>query len=471
MVREYEEAHDTKALWNKIKAVNNSILSKSFECGLMNKETYEDIKGMYKYYIPLRGFDEETSREAYGYLTHRDSAFNAPIKTAKGRSSKADDPLANMESMAESTIAQGNRNTLVKQRFLNFVLNHPSDLVSVSDLWLQHNEVTDEWEPVLPNNIEEDDTAEEVEQKLKDFEDHMEELQKQSPEEYLHGADTVNIPYRVLDSRDLHQHQVIVKRNGRDIVLTVNGDPRLAQALNGQTNPDAAIRGSIGAMVNLVGDVNRTLSSLYTTFQPDFIVSNFLRDTLYSNTMVWVKESPKYASDYNANFAKLPLARMKILLAKYRNGTLDMDSETDFAFQQFMRNGGETGFLRMADIESHKKDINKILNSMSSNLPLGAAREALTTWIGEVGRAIEMRARFAAYVTSRKAGRSVDRSIWDAKEISVNFNKKGAGDTMLGQKEQTKVGNIASFTSGAGRTLYVFGMRHCKARLITSANR
>ena len=456
MVREYEEAHDTKALWNKIKAVNNSILSKSFECGLMNKETYEDIKGMYNYYIPLRGFDEETSREAYGYLTHRDSAFNAPIKTAKGRSSKADDPLANMESMAESTIAQGNRNTLVKQRFLNFVLNHPSDLVSVSDLWLQHNEVTDEWEPVLPNNIEEDDTAEEVEQKLKDFEDHMEDLQKQSPEEYLHGADTVNIPYRVLDSRDLHQHQVIVKRNGRDIVLTVNGDPRLAQALNGQTNPDAAIRGSIGAMVNLVGDVNRTLSSLYTTFQPDFIVSNFLRDTLYSNTMVWVKESPKYASDYNANFAKLPLARMKTLLAKYRNGTLDMDSETDFAFQQFMRNGGETGFLRMADIESHKKDINKILNSMSSNLPLGAAREALTTWIGEVGRSIEMRARFAAYVTSRKAGRSVDRSIWDAKEISVNFNKKGAGDTMLGQKEQTKVGNIASFTSGAGRTLYVF---------------
>lgn len=456
MVREYEEAHDTKALWNKIKAVNNSILSKSFECGLMNKETYEDIKGMYKYYIPLRGFDEETSREAYGYLTHRDSAFNAPIKTAKGRSSKADDPLANMESMAESTIAQGNRNTLVKQRFLNFVLNHPSDLVSVSDLWLQHNEVTDEWEPVLPNNIEEGDTAEEVEQKLKDFEDHMEELQKQSPEEYLHGADTVNIPYRVLDSRDLHQHQVIVKRNGRDIVLTVNGDPRLAQALNGQTNPDAAIRGSIGAMVNLVGDVNRTLSSLYTTFQPDFIVSNFLRDTLYSNTMVWVKESPKYASYYNANFAKLPLARMKTLLAKYRNGTLDIDNETDFAFQQFMRNGGETGFLRMADIESHKKDINKILNSMSSNLPLGAAREALITWIGEVGRAIEMRARFAAYVTSRKAGRSVDRSIWDAKEISVNFNKKGAGDTMLGQKEQTKVGNIASFTSGAGRTLYVF---------------
>ena len=456
MVREYEEAHDTKALWNKIKAVNNSILSKSFECGLMNKETYEDIKGMYKYYIPLRGFDEETSREAYGYLTHRDSAFNAPIKTAKGRSSKADDPLANMESMAESAIAQGNRNVLVKQRFLNFVLNHPSDLISVGDLWLKHNKEDDQWEPVFPNDIEAEDSAEDVVRKLQEFEERMTKLQEEFPEDYKHGADAVNIPYRIVDSRDLHQHQVVVKRNGRDIVLTINGNPRLAQALNGMTNPDAAVRGSIGAMLNVLGEVNRTLSALYTTFQPDFIVSNFLRDTIYSNSMVWIKEEPKYAAKYNVNFTKLPLIKMKLLLAQYRKGELDMDNEVELMFQQFMRNGGETGFLRMADIESHKKEIDKILKSMGSNLPLGAAREALFTWVGEVGRAIEMRARFAAFVTSREAGRSIDRAIWDSKEISVNFNKKGAGDTMLGMHGQTLVGNTSSFISGVGRMFYVF---------------
>ena len=456
MVREYEEAHDTKALWNKIKAVNNSILSKSFECGLMNKETYEDIKGMYKYYIPLRGFDEETSREAYGYLTHRDSAFNAPIKTAKGRSSKADDPLANMENMAESAIAQGNRNVLVKQRFLNFVLNHPSDLISIGDLWLKHNKEDDQWEPVFPNDIEAEDSAEDVARKLQEFEERMTLLQEEFPEDYKHGADAVNIPYRIVDSRDLHQHQVVVKRNGRDIVLTINGNPRLAQALNGMTNPDAAVRGSIGAMLNVLGEVNRTLSALYTTFQPDFIVSNFLRDTIYSNSMVWIKEEPKYAAKYNVNFTKLPLIKMKLLLAQYRKGELDMDNEVELMFQQFMRNGGETGFLRMADIESHKKEIEKTLKSMGSNLPLGAAREALVTWVGEVGRAIEMRARFAAFVTSREVGRSIDRAIWDSKEISVNFNKKGAGDTMLGMHGQTLIGNTSSFISGVGRMFYVF---------------
>ena len=456
MVKEYEAAHDTRELWDKVRNVNNATLAKNYESGLMNKDTYEYIKSMYKYYVPLRGFDEDTSQDAYAYITQRDSAFNAPIQKTKGRSSKANDIFANMESMAESAIAQGNRNVLVKQRFLNFVLNHPSDLVSVGDLWLKHNKEDDQWEPVFPNDIEAEDSAEDVARKLQEFEERMTKLQEEFPEDYKHGADAVNIPYRIVDSRDLHQHQVVVKRNGRDIVLTINGNPRLAQALNGMTNPDAAVRGSIGAMLNVLGEVNRTLSALYTTFQPDFIVSNFLRDTIYSNSMVWIKEDPKYAAKYNVNFTKLPLVKMKLLLAQYRKGELDMDNEVELMFQQFMRNGGETGFLRMADIESHKKEIEKTLKSMGSNLPLGAAREALVTWVGEVGRAIEMRARFAAFVTSREVGRSIDRAIWDSKEISVNFNKKGAGDTMLGMHGQTLIGNTSSFISGVGRMFYVF---------------
>nr|DAS53390.1 MAG TPA: DNA methylase [Caudoviricetes sp.] len=456
MVKEYEAAHDTRELWNKVRNVNNATLAKNYESGLMNKDTYEYIKSMYKYYVPLRGFDEDTSQDAYAYITQRDSAFNAPIQKTKGRSSKANDIFANMESMAESAIAQGNRNVLVKQRFLNFVLNHPSDLVSVGDLWLKHNKEDDQWEPVFPNDIEAEDSAEDVARKLQEFEERMTKLQEEFPEDYKHGADAVNIPYRIVDSRDLHQHQVVVKRNGRDIVLTINGNPRLAQALNGMTNPDAAVRGSIGAMLNVLGEVNRTLSALYTTFQPDFIVSNFLRDTIYSNSMVWIKEEPKYAAKYNVNFTKLPLVKMKLLLAQYRKGELDMDNEVELMFQQFMRNGGETGFLRMADIESHKKEIEKTLKSMGSNLPLGAAREALVTWVGEVGRAIEMRARFAAFVTSREVGRSIDRAIWDSKEISVNFNKKGAGDTMLDMHGQTLIGNTSSFISGVGRMFYVF---------------
>lgn len=456
MVDEYENAHDTTALWSKVNAVSKAVLSKSYECGMMSKETYDSVRDMYEFYIPLRGFDEKTSSEAYAYLTHRQSVFNAPIKKAEGRKSKADDPFAYLQSMAEGTIMQGNRNKLVKQKFLNFALNHPSDLVSVSDLWLQYDAVSDEWKPIFPDNIDINDSPEEVERKLNEFEDKMKQLAESAPDNYKHGKDAANIPYRVVESRDLRQHQVVVKRNGRDYVITINGNPRAAQALNGQTNPDNDISGSIGQLVHLIGDVNRTLSSLYTTLQPDFIASNFLRDMVYSNSMVWVKESPKYAIQYNMNFAKLPIVRMVMLLDKYRRGTLDMNDEIEKMFYQFMMNGGETGFSRMADIDEHKKEIKKMLKAANEKIPAHVVRECMATWIGEVGRGIEMRARFAAFVTSRNAGRTIDRSIWDAKEISVNFNKKGAGDKFLGAEGQTMLGNVAAGVSGAGRAGYIF---------------
>lgn len=456
MVDEYENAHDTTALWSKVNAVSKAVLSKSYECGMMSKETYDSVRDMYEFYIPLRGFDEKTSSEAYAYLTHKQSLFNAPIKKAEGRRSKADDPFANLQSMAESAIMQGNRNKLVKQKFLNFALNHPSDLVSVSDLWLQYDAVADEWKPIFPDNIDINDSPEEVERKMNEFEDKMKQLAKSAPDNYKHGKDAVNIPYRVVENRNLRQHQVVVKRNGRDYVITINGNPRAAQALNGQTNPDNDISGSIGQLVHLIGDVNRTLSSLYTTLQPDFIASNFLRDMVYSNSMVWVKESPKYAIQYNMNFAKLPIVRMVMLLDKYRRGTLDMNDEIEKMFYQFMMNGGETGFSRMADIDEHKKEIKKMLKAANEKIPAHVVRECMATWIGEVGRGIEMRARFAAFVTSRNAGRTIDRSIWDAKEISVNFNKKGAGDKFLGAEGQTMLGNVAAGVSGAGRAGYIF---------------
>ena len=456
MVSEYENTHDTTNLWDKVNAVNAAILSKSYECGMMDKDTYEKISDMYKYYIPLRGFDETTSEEAYAYLLHQNSAFNAPIKVAKGRSSKADDPFANMQSMAESAITQGNRNKLVKQRFFNFVLNHPSDLVSISDMWLKYDDVADEWKPVFPDNFEENDSAEDIEQKLKEFEDKMKKLAEQAPDKYKHGKETTNIPYRVVDSRDLHQHQVLVKHGGRDYILTLNGNPRAAQALNGQTNPDNDTSGAIGAILKAGEMVNRQLSAFYTTRNPDFVVSNFIRDMLFSNSIVWVKESPNYALCFHRNIARCNPAQIKVLLAKHRKGTLDMNNKLEHMFYQFMMNGGETGYANVRDIEQHKNDIRRELKRANGKLSITKAFNLLGEKLDEYNRAVENCARFAAYLTSREMGRTVERSIYDAKEISVNFNKKGSGAKFMNAVGQTKIGTASAFVSGIGRSGFVF---------------
>ena len=455
MVSTYETLNATDKLWKQVNAVTGATLQKAYESGFMSKETYDDINSMYEYYIPLRGFDEKTGEDTYAYLSDKNSAFNAPLKTAKGRKSKADDPFANMESMAESAIMQGNRNTLVKQKFLNFALNHPSDLVSVSNVWLEHDDVTDEWKPVFADNLSENDSPAEIEQKVKDFNDRMQELCKNEPDKYRSQKEHPDIPYRVVESRDLKQHQVLVKRNGVEYVVTINGNPRAAQALNGQTNPDNDNAGAIGAILRAGEALNRQLSAFYTTRNPDFVVSNFIRDALYGNTMVWVKEGANYAVRYNKNFMKVNPAIMKILFTKLRNGTLDMNNETEKMFKLFMDNGGETGYSTVRDIEKHKNDIKRELRR-ARRISIGRAWSLLGERLDEYNRAVENCARFAAFMTSRQMKRSIDRSIYDAKEISVNFNKKGSGAKFMGANGQTFGGNTAAFVSGLGRSFYVF---------------
>ena len=456
LVEEYEAGHNTDTLWKCVKDVTQATLRKSYECGIISKDTFYKTILMYDYYIPLRGFSDKTSSEEYTYLNHSESSFNAPIRTARGRSSKADDPILQMQLMAESAILQGNRNRFVKQRFLNFAERHPSDLISVRSVWLKYDDALEEWRPVFAD-INEYDTPEEALRKQEEFDERMEALAESDKEHFKKQSEHPEIPYRVVEKRDLREHQVLVKRGGIDYVLTINGSPRVAQAVNGKTNPDNVGDNAVDKVLEFCGNINRTLSMLYTTASPDFVVGNFARDCIYANTMVWAKEGAKYAAKFNANYAMLSKpGRMKLLFEKYRKGKLDTSNERERLFLMFIKNGGETGFLRMGDIDQYRDKIKKKLRDINAKIPAGEMIASAATWIGEVGRAVETQARFAAFMTSMQAGRSIGRSIWDAKEISVNFNKKGAGDKFMGGADQTKVGNVSAFTSALGRCLYVF---------------
>lgn len=452
MVADYEALHDTSELWDAVNTATKVTLAKMYRGGLMSKESYEHTRDMFEYYIPLRGFDETTSDEVYGYLTSRQGPLGSSIlKHAEGRRSKADDPIATIAMMADQAIMQANRNEM-KQRFLTFVQNHPSDLVSVSKLWLQYDAAADEWVPVFAD-IDEGDTAADVARKVEAFEQRMEQLAANDPDNYKSGKEAANIPYRVLPG-NMNEHQVLVKRAGETFVLTINGNPRAAQALNGLTNPDVKTGGFIGGFMKASSTINRFLSSAYTTRTPDFVVSNFFRDMLYSNCMAWVKDTPSYALRFHKNFGRFNPVTMRVLFGKWENGKLDDSKPTEYMFKQFMMNGGETGYTNVRDIEAQKRRIVKELRRQGS-----APRKVLHV-LGEqldlVNQSVENCARFAAFITSQELGRSIERSIYDAKEVSVNFNKKGSGDKMMGAEGQTKIGNVAAFLSGAGRCLQVF---------------
>lgn len=452
MVDDYEQDNDTDALWDAVRNATGATLEKIYSSGLLSKERYEQIQQMFENYIPLQGWDETTSDEVYGYLTSKNGPLTgSPIKHAAGRSSKADDPIATIALMADTAIRQGNRNKM-KQTFLNFALNHPSDLVSVNDLWVHYNAVMDEWEPVFAD-IEPADTAEDVERKVAAFEERMKQLAESDPGNYKRGRDTQDVPYKVVRG-NMREHQILVRRNGRTYVLTINGNPRAAQALNGLTNPDVELNGIAGNILRGAEWLNRNLSAFYTTRNPDFVARNFFRDMLYSNCMTWVKESPRYALRFHWNFGRVNPARLRMLLSKWERGTLDDGDYIERLFKQFMLNGGETGYTNVKDIEGKKRDIAAELKRQASKGRL--AWHAVNMQLDLLNRSAENCARFAAFITSREMGRSMERSIHDAKEVSVNFNKKGSGGKMVNATGQTALGKMGAYIGGGGRLLYVF---------------
>ena len=453
LVSDFENNHDVDELWARTNACTKATLEKTYKAGLLSKSGYDEISGMYEYYIPLRGFDATTSDEVYSYLNHERSGFSTPLKKAEGRKSVADDPIATIANMADSAIVQGNRN-MMKQKFLKFAMNHPSDAVSVNRMWLRYDDVNDVWEAVTAK-IDENDTPDEVLQKTEQFEETMRQLAEADPDHYKRGKDAANIPYKTLGN-SLNEHQVHVKLGGDDYILTINGSPRAAQALNGLTNPDNDTAGAVGAILKAGEYVNRQMSAFYTTRNPEFVLSNFLRDAIYANSTMWVRERPNYAIKFNKNFLKVNPKVLYGLIKKHNAGKLDMNVEIERAFYQFMMNGGETGYTVVKDIDKQKKLIKKYVRMKDATIPVEAAWQFLGDKLDDINRSVENCARFAAFLTSRQMGRTVERSVFDAKEVSVNFNKKGAGSTFMGKTDQTKLGNLGAFTSGLGRSFYVF---------------
>ena len=444
LVKEAEDAAgaELSALWDKVNKATRESVEKLYKSGLLTSAAYSQMTTMFQWYVPLRGFAEETSDEVYDYVDQRNgNGMGAILRGADGRKSKADSPIAHIGSMAERSIVQGNRN-LMKQHFYRMVMAHPNDLVSMGEIYLHHNEVTDEWEMMTPTHSP-NATPEQIAEETRAFEERMQELVQQEPDNYLRLREHSDVPYRVLGS-NLGEHQVLVKVLGRDKLLTVNGDPRVAQAVNGRFNPDAA-QSLAGKSVRAL---NRVLAQMATQSNPEFIFRNMFRDRSYAMKASLVKDGARYWQRLERNWVA-GLGQVIGLSKRYENGTLNINNELDKMFQEFMMNGGATGVTRLLNPEDYKGEITDIAKELQrGKYSVVKLTKLMKKYIEFFGSCSELITRFATYRTSREMGRSVARAVWDAKEISTNFNKKGAGNKALRKNDGLLVrtsGELASF--------------------------
>lgn len=432
LVKDIEDKYvtETHNLWDATNAATKKILRDGYKAGMMSKDTYQYVRDMYSHYIPLRGWDGTTADQVWDYIGGGKGAFNQTLKKAHGRTSIADDPIAYIENMAESGILLNNKNW-VKQHLMLLAQNHPTSLLTLSKAWYVKSvddNGNEEWIPATPQ-ITSQMNSNQVKAAIDAFEKKMEQMAQAG--DATQKRDGLNIAYPQTHSEE-REHEVRVMKDGDEYVIYVNGDPQLAQAMN-NTRAHRVREIQSGKLDRAAAWLGRKMAAAYTSLSPLFIPSNYFRDLTMTLASTAIREDGRYNYLLRKNLATS--WNLGFMLRDYQNGKLRDKVNNGNAtpkeqmFYDFMMNGGETGFVSSLDVEDLKKKFKNDLKDLDrwKTNPVKVGH-TIMDGIEFLNRAIEDSNRFAVYMTSIQYGRSIDEAVNDAKDVTLNFNRKGTGE-------------------------------------------
>lgn len=456
LVKDIEDKYvtETHNLWDATNAATKKILRDGYKAGMMSKDTYQYVRDMYSHYIPLRGWDGTTADQVWDYIGGGKGAFNQTLKKAHGRTSIADDPIAYIENMAESGILLNNKNW-VKQHLMLLAQNHPTSLLTLSKAWYVKStdaNGNEEWIPATPQ-ISSQMNSNQVKAAIDAFEKKMEQMAQAG--DATQKRDGLNIAYPQTHSEE-REHEVRVMKDGDEYVIYVNGDPQLAQAMN-NTRAHRVREIQSGKLDRAAAWLGRKMAAAYTSLSPLFIPSNYFRDLTMTLASTAIREDGRYNYLLRKNLATS--WNLGFMLRDYQNGKLRDKVNNGNAtpkeqmFYDFMMNGGETGFVSSLDVEDLKKKFKndlKDLDRWKAN-PVKVGHTIMDS-IEFLNRMIEDSNRFAVYMTSIQYGRSIDEAVNDAKDVTLNFNRKGTGE----HSWQT-IRNLYLFINPAVQSLQTLG--------------
>ena len=453
-----------KSFWDAKKKATDFTIDQEYANGKKDRAERDHLKEMFDWYVPLRKFDDTVAEDVYGYISGGDTKnyIGSVIEKASGRESLSDvNVLAQISALAKSSIINGGKN-VEKQHFMRFVEAYEKgdakDRIFVEiQPWVEKHIVDGKevWEEVMPN-IPENSTQEQINEILNTFEDTMKA--KQANGEAKIARRKSDIGYKFERSSDMNQHIVNVYVNGRVRRFVCQGNPRAAQAINGLLRDSGAQNWATEKSAKL----NRICAQLNTSINPDFMSSNLMRDLTFASANL-TKEGIGYTWDFCMEYAKNwgSMVRRKDgnfdsgylgMFRRYKEGRLDANNQKERWFKEFMDNGGETGFVSLKKYEDIIKEYENLVktgNKDGDRWLMKKLKEggALVELANEV---VENVARYSTYCVSRKRGRSIGKSIYDAKEVSSNFNRHGSGDAIKSLKTEHDGKTNAAFRKSVG---------------------
>jgi hypothetical protein len=345
------------------------ILDTWLKYGIISKADHDTYLNQYRHYVPLRGWTEKSDidyDEVAGNAYNRGETLISLNRRAKGRTSKADSPLAYISQMATSAIIYGNKN-LMKEMAFNMVKNNYDlikDLAFIED------------KGVLTHKTKQEVKAHEVQLKVK--------------------GRTTRFSFR------------------EDFEVGVAA----ATAIKGEN-----VQNIESKIVRSIGAVTRMQSRLRTSWNPVFMTVNAVRDLMFGNLAFPIKygfgNNLKLNKNYCIGFAAafFDAAGIPVGSSKWRQ-----------EYEAYKREGGQTGYVHMDDIKRLKRETSKILRRYQNGW--GFVPQDIFKLISYVlrvmGEPAENAMRFATFKTLKDSGISERQAAMASKEITVNFNRTGA---------------------------------------------
>jgi hypothetical protein len=407
-------------LWENINNATEQILDHWKQGGQISEKMYNKYMKQFKYFVPLRGWRHGLSKQL---RYDKDDGFGRSLRHAEGRKTLADNPLAYMQAVAFKAIGERVDNE-IKNSLLNMVLaNYETkfkDLYHIKKVYyvkdFEYNPKTGEneevWKPTL----------------------------LRPSEEMFNNGDAKSEFYRshmkLRSNFESWQHEVIVKREGGDVAIVFDNEMLpVAQAFNrqntlfqvwGETVYNSRDLDRLARVTGLGGMTN-FMKQMFTSMNPVFAFTNFFRDVPEAAITLWIQDKNSKV------MKKVPIAFNTIRKDLY--GNVDKNSNIYKEYRNFYQAGGATGFTHYKTPEQIEKELTKELKRKLNNE--GMKKHSASVVSGAFGaienwnRLFEDTTRFAVYLSSREAGKSIEDSAIDAKEASVNFNRKGKGTKVL----------------------------------------
>ena len=224
---------------------------------------------------------------------------------------------------------------------------------------------------------------------------------------------------RIPDPRtgEVHERAVIFNERSERAL-------RMARALK---NLDAD---QLGWLLGKTRAVTRYFASINTQFNPIFGIVNFLRDV--QGAAFNLSSTPLAGRQRQVAAGVVPALRGIYADQRAARAGAKIAGPWSTLWEEFQKEGGQTGYRDMwATGEERAKALEDELRALGQGRAMRGSK-AILGWLSDYNQAIENSVRLATYKAGLDAGLTKQRAASLAKNITVNFNRKGQMATQAG---------------------------------------